>query len=66
MVEYFKGDLPVEYMAVMHAQAAHEAQQIAAALRKDLPDGEVTVGQIGSVLGTHTGPKALGIVYLKK
>jgi fatty acid kinase fatty acid binding subunit len=66
MIEYFKGDLPVEHMAVMHAQAADEAEQIAAALRKDIPDGEVTVGQIGSVLGTHTGPKALGIVYLKR
>ena len=66
MVEYFKGDLPVEHMAVMHAQAADEAEQIAAALREDLPEGEVTVGQIGSVLGTHTGPKALGIVYIKR
>jgi DegV family protein with EDD domain len=66
MVEYFKGDLPVEHMAVMHAQAADEAQQIAAALRKDFPEREVTVGQIGIVLGTHTGPKALGIVYIKQ
>jgi fatty acid kinase fatty acid binding subunit len=65
MVEYFKGDLPVEYMAVMHAQAADEAERIAAALRQDFPEREVTVGQIGCVLGTHTGPKALGIVYLK-
>lgn len=66
MVEYFKGDLPVEHMAVMHAQAADEAEVIAAALGEDFPDGEVTVGQIGSVLGTHTGPKALGIVYIKQ
>ncbi len=66
MVEYFKGDLPVEHMAVMHAQAAEEAGQIATALRKDFPEREVTVGQIGSVLGTHTGPKALGIVYIKQ
>ena len=66
MVDYFKGDMPVEHMAVMHAQAADEAEQIAAALRKDFPEREVTVGQIGSVLGTHTGPKALGIVYIKK
>jgi DegV family protein with EDD domain len=65
MVEYFKGDLPVEHMAVMHAQAADEAGRIAAALRQDFPEREVTVGQIGCVLGTHTGPKALGIVYLK-
>ena len=65
MVEHFKGDLPVEHLAVMHAQAADEAEAIAAALRKDLSDREVTIGQIGCVLGTHTGPKALGIVYIK-
>jgi DegV family protein with EDD domain len=65
MVEYFKADMPVEQMAVMHAQAEDEAEQVAAALRKDFPNREVTVGQIGPVLGTHTGPKALGIVYLK-
>lgn len=65
MVDYFKGDLPVEHVAVMHAQAPDEAEQIAAMLRKDFPDNEVTIGQIGSVLGTHTGPGALGIVYLK-
>ena len=65
MVEYFKGDMPIEHMAVMHAQAPDEAEEIAAALRKDFSDREVTVGQIGCVLGTHTGPRALGIVYLK-
>ena len=65
MVEYFKSDLPVEHMAVMHAQAADEAAQIAEALRQDFPDREITVGEIGCVLGTHTGPKALGLVYLK-
>jgi DegV family protein with EDD domain len=66
MVDYFEGDLPIEQVAVMHAQAADEAGQIAGALRKDFPDSEVAVGQIGCVLGTHTGPKALGIVYLRK
>lgn len=65
MVEFFKSELPVEHLAVMHAQAPDEAEQVAGALRKDFPDREVTVGQIGAVLGTHTGPKALGIVYLK-
>jgi len=65
MVEYFKNDLPVEHVSVMHAQAPDEAEQIAAALRKDLPGREVTIGQIGCVLGTHTGSKALGLTYLK-
>jgi fatty acid-binding protein DegV len=66
MIEFLKSDLPVEHLAVMHAQAADEAERIAADLRKELPGLEVPIGQIGSVLGTHTGPKALGLVYIKK
>jgi DegV family protein with EDD domain len=66
MVEFLKADLPVEHVAVVHAQAPAEAERIAADLRKQFPDLEVPIGQIGSVLGTHTGPKALGLVYIKK
>jgi DegV family protein with EDD domain len=66
MVEFFRNDRPVEHVAVVHAQAADEAEEIAAGLRKELPDYEIPVGQIGSVLGTHTGPKALGLVYIKR
>jgi DegV family protein with EDD domain len=66
MVEFFRTEMPVETVAVMHAQAPAEAEQIAAELRRELPDQEVPVGQIGCVLGTHTGPKALGLVYIKE
>jgi DegV family protein with EDD domain len=66
MVEFFHGDLPVEHVAVMHAQAPEEAALIAAGLRRELPDFTIPVGEIGCVLGTHTGPKALAIVYVKK
>jgi DegV family protein with EDD domain len=66
MIEFFEKDLPVEYVGVVHAQAADEAEQVAADLRRRLPDLEVPVGQIGCVLGTHVGPKALGLVYIKK
>jgi fatty acid kinase fatty acid binding subunit len=66
MVEFFRGELPVEQVGVMHAQAPDEADEIASRLRAELPGQEVTIGQIGCVLGTHTGPKALGVVYLKK
>lgn len=66
MVEYFEHEGPVEHVAVMHAQVQGEAERIAADLRAKSPDREVTVGEIGCVLGTHTGPKALGIVYIKK
>jgi len=64
MVDFFRRDLPVEYIGVMHAQAPDEAEAMATDLRKELA-GEVVIGQIGCVLGTHTGPKALGLVYIK-
>ena len=66
MVEFFRSEEPVEQVAVMHAQAQEDAEGIAANLRAELPNQEITIGQIGCVLGTHTGPRALGIVYLKK
>ena len=65
MVEFFKAERPVEYVGVVHAQAPDEAERIAADLRQQLPELEIPVGQIGCVLGTHTGPKALGLVYIK-
>ena len=65
MVEFFKAEQPVEYVGVVHAQAPEEAAQIASDLRKQLTGLEIPVGQIGSVLGTHVGPKALGLVYIK-
>ena len=66
MAEFFEKDMPVEHVGVVHAQAPEEAERIATDIRGRHPDLEVTVGQIGSVLGTHTGPKALGLVYIKK
>ena len=66
MIEFFRSEQPVEHVAVMHAQAAEEAKRIAADLHSELPEREITVGEIGCVLGTHTGPQALGIVYIKQ
>src|ERR1700737_218707 len=45
MVEYFRGDLPVEHVAVMHAQAPDEAEALAASLRTDLPGQDVAIGK---------------------
>lgn len=66
MIEFFESDMPVEYVGVMHAQAADEAERIASGLRQRHPDLDIPISQIGCVLGTHTGPKALGVVYIKR
>ncbi len=66
MLEFLRSELPVERMAVMHAVAPEEAEHIAVELRREHPDMEIPIGQIGCVLGTHTGPRALGLVYIKR
>lgn len=66
MLDFFRSQLPVEYLAVMHAQAPDDAEHVAVDVRKEFPNFEVPLGQIGCVLGTHTGPKAMGLVYIKK
>jgi len=66
MIEFFRSEQPVEHMAVMHAEAREDAERVAADLRREFPDREIPLGQIGCVLGTHAGPKALGIVYIKQ
>jgi len=66
MIELMRADLPVESLAVMHAQAPEEAERIRAQIQEEMPDLEVETGQIGCVLGTHTGPQALGLTYVRK
>lgn len=65
LLELFRAELPVERVAVMHAQAPADARRLAGQLQEELPDLEVETGQIGSVLGTHTGPGAVGVVFIK-
>lgn len=64
LVQLLKQDLPLERLAVMHAQAPTEAERLRVELAAELPQVEVVIGQIGCVLATHTGPGAVGFAYL--
>jgi DegV family protein with EDD domain len=66
MIERLRADLPVERLAVMHAQALADAERIRAHLATVIPDVEVELGEIGPVLGTHVGPGAVGLTYIKR
>jgi DegV family protein with EDD domain len=66
LIERLRQDLPVERLAVMHAEAPDDAERVRALLAAELPDVEVEVGQIGAVLGTHTGPGTVGMAYIKR
>ncbi|TMD55430.1 MAG: DegV family protein [Chloroflexi bacterium] len=66
MVERLNQEGPLEHLAVMHGSAPEDAEKLRALLAPGHPEMEPEVGQIGAVLGTHTGPRALGLVYVKK
>jgi DegV family protein with EDD domain len=66
MVERLKAEGPLESLAVMHGSAPADAEKLRDQLRTEMPGMEIEIGQIGAVLGTHTGPRALGLVYVKK
>ncbi|MBK9179931.1 MAG: DegV family protein [Acidimicrobiales bacterium] len=51
----------VENLAVMHADAP-DVDEFVASLRP-LYAGEIVVGDIGPVIGTHSGPGAMGVVF---
>lgn len=66
LVEMLRRDLPVERLAVVHAQAPQDAERIRAQVAHELPGLEVETGEIGAVLGTHVGPRAVGMTYIKQ
>ena len=65
LAELLRMDLPVENVAVMYATDPEDAQELRATLARELSGVEVEFGQIGAVLGTHTGPRAMGLVYIR-
>ncbi len=66
LLEHFRSDLPVERVGVMHAQAPADAERVREELQSELPDVPIEIGLTGAVLGTHTGPGALGLCYIRK
>jgi DegV family protein with EDD domain len=65
MLHHLRADYPLESLAIMHAQAPEDAERLRAEVQGELTEIEIEVGQIGCVLGTHTGPRALGLAYVK-
>lgn len=52
---------PLQQAAVMHSTGLEEALVLADRMRPLVPGGTVIQARVGPVLGTHTGPGALGI-----
>ena len=60
LVELAKAQGPLKRLAVLHADAPSDAEWLAQQLRP-LVDSDIVVSWIGPVIGTYTGPKAIGI-----
>jgi len=61
VVEQFRAAGNVSNVAVLHAQC-DDVNAFVAQLRETYP-GEIIVGDIGSVIGSHTGPGTIGVTY---
>jgi DegV family protein with EDD domain len=66
MIARLKEEGPLESLAVVHGSAPEDAEKLREQLRQEMPGMEIEISQIGAVLGTHTGPRALGLVYVKR
>lgn len=53
---------PVESLAVMHG-AAPDLDELLDMLDPLVPRDEIVVGQVGPVIGTHAGPRVIGVTY---
>jgi len=57
-----KQEVPIERLAVLNAQCADIDAFVA--MVKEVYTGEIIVGDIGAVIGTHAGQGTIGIVFL--
>jgi DegV family protein with EDD domain len=64
LVELVREHKRLDRLAITHALSGENAQQLADELRPLTAGQEVLISPIGPVIGTHTGPGALGIGYL--
>ena len=55
---------PIQELSVIHADAPQHALTLQKMLAKTFPINQIVMSETGPVLGTHTGPGAVGIAWL--
>jgi DegV family protein with EDD domain len=66
IVEDIRAHGGAERVAVIHARAPEAGKTMKATLIESLGIGNVMEGTIGPVIGTHSGPGAVGVAYIAK
>ena len=61
MVTLAEEAAPIQQLAVMHATTPDEAEELAQRLSSLVPGRSVIRARVGPVIGTHSGPGAIGI-----
>jgi DegV family protein with EDD domain len=64
LVEIVLSSGPIQELAVIHAQAPHHAKTLQQMLSTTFSKEQVVMSETGPVLGTHTGPGAVGIAWV--
>jgi DegV family protein with EDD domain len=62
LADQVKAHAPVESLTVMHGEAP-DLDEMLDLLSEVVPRSEILVGSIGPVIGTHSGPRAIGVTF---
>lgn len=65
LADLLRRDLPVERLNVMYSTDPEDADRLRDELASELPELDIGLGRIGAVLGTHVGPRAMGLTYVR-
>jgi len=65
LVDKVAAEPAIEHLAVMHG-AAPDLGDLLDLLAPHFPRDQIIVGDIGPVVGAHTGPRTIGVAYLVK
>ncbi len=68
IVDYIKGldiDLKGQTIGINHTNCVEDADELERLIRENFKVGELIRSQVGAVVGTHAGPDALGIYFVK-
>lgn len=50
-------------VAIGHGDCPDGARQLEESVRKRFPDAEIVTADIGPIIGAHTGPGMLALIY---
>ena len=54
------------YVFINHSDCLEDAESLAEMVKEELHPTKVIIGDIGPVIGAHTGPGAIALAYLGK